>query len=176
MQDPKLLDHLDALFRYAVTLSHDRTTAEDLVQETYLRALPAVRKLKTNSNVKSWLFTILRNLWLNHLRRRRVTLPADDFGESPELAQPPEQGPFALHVSGIEREQVREAIARLPVHFREVILLREFEALSYEDIARVLNVPAGTVMSRLARARGQLRASLSSNDLFSRESSRAGVE
>jgi RNA polymerase sigma-70 factor (ECF subfamily) len=169
MQDPKLITFLDGLFRYAITLSHDRTTAEDLVQETYLRALPAVRKLKPNSNVKSWLFTILRNIWLNQLRGRRVTQSTDDAqGENYEPQQPIEQGPHQSYVSAMEQQRVRDAIAQLPVHFREIILLREFEELPYEDIAGVLNCPIGTVMSRLARARVQLREMLSGSERFSR--------
>jgi len=166
MRDLKLLDYLDGLFRYAVTLSHDRSAAEDLVQETYLRALPSIPKLKTNSNVKSWLFTILRNIWLNQLRQHRDH-PTDDFeGDSTEPGLQAEQSPYDSHVGEVERQHVREAVAQLPVHFREVITLREFEELSYEEIARVLNCPIGTVMSRLARARALLRDILSQSTLF----------
>lgn len=166
MRDLKLLDYLDGLFRYAVTLSHDRSAAEELVQEAYLRALPAIPKLKTNSNVKSWLFTILRNIWLNQLRQRRAH-PTDDLERSStEPGLQIELSPYDAHVSEVERQHVREAIEHLPVHFREVITLREFEELSYGEIARVLNCPIGTVMSRLARARAQLRDILSRNAVF----------
>lgn len=152
-------EYLDGLYSYAVVLSRNRTEAEDLVQETCLRALRAMERLRPDSNIKSWLFTILRNIWLNQLRQSRaVSEPFDgDVGE--DHAKAPAytgQDPHAIYVSNIEREQVRQAIQQLPLEFREIILLREYEELSYEEIARLLDCPLGTVMSRLARARTRL--------------------
>jgi len=130
------------------------------VQETCLRALRAMERLRPDSNVKSWLFTILRNIWLNQLRQRKTApdntaLNSDEYGEN--RAVDSSKDPYATYVSDLEREQVRHAIEQLPLEFREIILLREYEELSYEEIAAMLQCPLGTVMSRLARARSKLR-------------------
>jgi RNA polymerase sigma-70 factor (ECF subfamily) len=153
-------EYLNGLYSYAVVLSRNRTEAEDLVQETCLRALRAMQRLRPDSNIKSWLFTILRNIWLNQLRQSRTAREVDDIdaGEySANVAVEPGKDPYAIYLSNIEREQVRHAIQELPLGFREIILLREYEELSYEEIASLLHCPLGTVMSRLARARSKLR-------------------
>jgi RNA polymerase sigma-70 factor (ECF subfamily) len=153
-------EHLDGLYGYALVISRDRTKAEDLVQETCARAIRAMGRLPEGSRVKSWLFTILRNIWLNQLRKERnapkvVELDADEGAA--DMAVETSEDPLASYINKVERERVRQAIQQLPVHLREIILLREYEELSYEEIASVLNRPAGTVMSRLARARSRLR-------------------
>src|SRR5467141_3490169 len=161
----QVLDEVfDGLYGYAMVLSRDRTEAEDLVQETCVRAVQAIESLRPDSNVKGWLFTILRNIWLNQLRRRRaapkiVELDVDE--STAELAVETSKDPHALYVSKVEREQVREAIQQLSEEFREIIVLREYGELSYQEIANVLGCPAGTVMSRLGRARSKLRSLLS---------------
>jgi RNA polymerase sigma-70 factor, ECF subfamily len=152
--------YLDGLYGYAVVLSRNSTVAEDLVQETCLRALRSIAQLRPNGNVKSWLFTILRNIWLNEVRRYRATPGMVEIdSEGSGVVEPVDTGkdPHEVYVSSMEREQVREAIQQLPVEFREIIILREYEELSYQEIAAVLNCPPGTVMSRLARARSKLR-------------------
>src|SRR5215470_6339677 len=153
-------EYLDGLYGYAMVLSRNRAEAEDLVQETCLRALRGMNSLRAEASAKSWLFTILRNIWLNQLRQRR-TVPemvelASDEGVSIEPADAA-QDPHAEYVTRMERDQVRIAIQKLPVESREVIILREYEGLSYQEIAAVLGCLAGTVMSRLARARSKLR-------------------
>jgi RNA polymerase sigma-70 factor (ECF subfamily) len=155
-----LREYLDGLFSYALVLSRNQAEAEDLVQETCLRALRAMERLRPDSNVKSWLFTILRNIWLNQMRQRRTApdiadLDSDENGEN--RAVDSSKDPHAAYVSHLESEQVRHAIEQLPLEFREIILLREYEELSYEEIAAMLQCPLGTVMSRLARARSKLR-------------------
>lgn len=123
-------------------------------RKTYVRAIPAVRSLPKDSNLKSWLFTILRNIWLNQLRRRRAAPGIIDVDLDERCANVAEasKDPYALYMSKVEREQVREAIQQLPIEFREVIILREYEELSYQEIATLLECPPGTVMSRLSRA------------------------
>jgi RNA polymerase sigma-70 factor, ECF subfamily len=157
------IEHIDGLYGYAVVLTRNRTEAEDLVQETYVRALAAKHRLREDSNIKGWLFTILRNLWLNELRRRRSAphlIDIDDNdGEGFELAGN-QKDSHEILVSGEDVQRVRSAIAELPVEYREIILLREFEDLSYQEIANVLDRPIGTVMSRLGRARAKLRIAL----------------
>ena len=157
------IEYLDGLYGYALVLTRNHAEAEDLVQETYLRALAALERLRAGSNMKGWLFTILRNIWLNQLRKQR---------NSPQVIELEVEGGVAVsilessknshdhYVSQKETEQVRAAIQKLPKDSREIILLREYEDLSYQEIARVLECPVGTVMSRLARARAKLRTLL----------------
>jgi RNA polymerase sigma factor (sigma-70 family) len=127
----QVLDEVfDGLYGYAMVLSRDRTEAEDLVQETCVRAVQAIESLRPGSNVKSWLFTILRNIWLNRLRQRRaapkiVELDVDE--STAELAVEASKDPHALYVSKVEREQVREEIQQLSEEFREIIVLRGME-------------------------------------------------
>jgi len=158
------IEYLDGLYSYALVLTRNHAEAEDLVQETYVRALKAMGKLRADSNIKSWLFTILRNAWFNQLRKwrngpRMVDLEVDN-GTANSIIEPSKNS-HDLYVSKMETEQVRAAIQELPADFREIILLREYEDLSYQEIASVLNCPIGTVMSRLGRARAKLRPLLS---------------
>jgi len=159
------IEHIDGLYGYALVLTQNRTDAEDLVQETYVRAIRAMGRLRHDSNVKGWLFTILRNTWLNELRQRRKAPEVVDFEvdeRTSNLVDESMKSPHDVYVRKLERRHVREAIQRLPEEAREVILLREWEELSYQEIAVVLDCPVGTVMSRLARARSKLRGLLSS--------------
>ena len=159
------IEHIDGLYGYALVLTQNRTDAEDLVQETYVRAIRAMGRLRDDSNVKGWLFTILRNIWLNELRQRRkapesVDVETDERTSS--LADESTESPHDIYVAKLERRHVRTAIQQLPEEAREVILLREWQGMSYQEIATVLDCPVGTVMSRLARARSKLRDLLSS--------------
>jgi RNA polymerase sigma-70 factor (ECF subfamily) len=155
-----LLENIDGLYSYALTLTRNHAEAEDLVQETYLRAIQAMGRLRANSNMKGWLFTILRNAWFNQLRKWRngpsmIGIEVEDR-VADSIAEPSKDS-HDLYVSKLEAEQVRAAIQELPLDFREIILLREYEELSYQEIASVLDCPVGTVMSRLGRARAKLR-------------------
>jgi RNA polymerase sigma-70 factor, ECF subfamily len=154
------IEHIDGLYGYALVLAKNRTDAEDLVQETYLRAIRAMGRLRDDSNVKGWLFTILRNIWLNEVRQRRKapeTVDVETDERTSVLVDENADSPHDLYVGNLERHHVRKAIQQLPEEAREVILLREWEGLSYQEIATVLDCPVGTVMSRLARARSKLR-------------------
>jgi RNA polymerase sigma-70 factor (ECF subfamily) len=122
-------------------------------------------RLRDDSNVKGWLFTILRNIWLNEVRQRRrapesVDVEADV--RTSNLIDESAKSPHDIYVANLERHHVREAVQQLPEEAREIILLREWEELSYQEIATVLDCPVGTVMSRLARARSKLKDLLSS--------------
>lgn len=157
-------EYLDGLYGYALVLSRNSAEAEDLVQETCLRALRGMSGLRAEGSLKSWLFTILRNIWLNQLRHRRTVpemVELDSDGRDQDEPADAAQDPHTDYVSQVEREQVRAAIQQLPVEFREIIILREYEELSYQEIAALLKCPSGTVMSRLARARSRLRDLLS---------------
>jgi RNA polymerase sigma-70 factor, ECF subfamily len=158
------IEHLDGLYGYAMALTRNHARAEDLVQETYVRAIPAMGRLRARSDVKGWLFTILRNIWLNELRKSRNGPPLVeiDIGNSvADRVAEPSKNSHDLYVRKMENEQVRAAIHKLSEEFREIILLREYEELSYHEIASILGCPVGTVMSRLGRARAKLRALLS---------------
>src|SRR5882757_4950350 len=157
------VEYLDGLYSYALVLTRNHADAENLVQETYVRALPAMGKLRAASNTKGWLFTILRNVWLNQLRKWRngpqmIEIEVGD-GVSNSIVEPSKNS-HELYVSKMETEQVRAAIQELPIQFREIIMLREYEELSYQEIANILDCPVGTVMSRLVRARAKLRTLL----------------
>jgi RNA polymerase sigma-70 factor (ECF subfamily) len=148
--DPAGIEHIDALYDYAMVLTRYRSEAEDLVQETYVRAIKAMVNLRDDSNVKSWLFTIPRNIWLNQLRQRRATpevVEIDVDESTANYAVELSKGPYALYVRSHERQQVRNPIQQLSVDFRE--------------FATLLNCTAGTVMSRLGRARAKLHTLLS---------------
>ena len=153
------IECIDGLYGYAMALTRNHAQAEDLVQETYVRAMQAMERLRAGSNIKGWLFTILKNIWLNQLRKRRNGPQMIEIEAWDDVVEPSKDS-HDLYVSKMEAEQVRAAIRELPVEFREIILLREYEDLSYQEIANLLGCPVGTVMSRLGRARAKLRTLL----------------
>jgi RNA polymerase sigma-70 factor, ECF subfamily len=159
-----LLEHLNGLYGYAMTLTGNPTDSEDLVQETYLRALRAGDKLRQHSNVKRWLFTILRNLWLNQLRCVRNNPRLEEFDEQTETIGSVDAehliSPLDSYLAKRKRGDIKRAIESLPQIYREAVVLRDVEGLNYRKIAQVLRCPDGTVMSRLGRARGRLRVAL----------------
>ena len=162
--DTPLSFYMDGLYGYAMVLTGDATAAADLVQETYVRATEPMGPLREDSNVKACLFTILRNIALKQARQQPTSprLPELDADENTaDLVIETAKDLHALSVSTVEVKQVREAIMRLPLKFREVILLREYGELSYQEIATLLDCPLGTVMSRQTRARSKLRTLLS---------------
>lgn len=158
------LEHLDALYGFAMALTRNQTEAEDLVQETYLRAVRAFGRLMPDNNLKSWLFAIMRNAWLNQLRHTRggprfVELDAEEDDRAQWFDQIAND-PHEIYIRKLEREEVRAAIESLSRRHREIVVLRDIEGFSYRQIASILGCPAGTVMSRLGRARENLRRSL----------------
>ena len=155
------LEHIDSLYGYALALTHNMTEAEDLVQDTYLRAASAAHRPDINSNFKSWLFVIMRNAWLNEVRHKNSGPKFVDLDTSPPPVDQLQETPHVVYLRKLEREQVQRAIESLPDAYREIIVLRDIEGFTYQEIATVLDCPAGTVMSRLGRARGKLRKSLS---------------
>ena len=157
------LPHLDAVYTLARYLLREPADAEDAVQECYLRALRHFDTFR-GDDIKPWLLAILRNVChVEFKRRSRVVLyDVNAEAESPEGAIPMwqkvQESPETEMEQKSEARTMQELVAALPEAFREVILLREVEDLSYRQISEVLNVPVGTVMSRLARARATLRA------------------
>jgi len=147
-----LIDLIPRLRRYARALVGDRATADDLVQDTLERAWSKLHLYRQGTDLRAWLFTVMHNVHVNRVRASRPTDPLED--EMPELAQRATQGD-SLVVRDLER-----GIAALPLAQREVLLLVALEDLSYDETARALGIPIGTVMSRLARAREKLRVLL----------------
>jgi RNA polymerase sigma-70 factor (ECF subfamily) len=148
-----VLPHLDAAFNYARWLTKNHEEAEDVVQEACVRAMRFFSSLR-HDNARAWLFTIVRNTWYGRVTRRKEVLAADDTQqrEQPDDGLDPEEQLMQQHTVAL----VRDALEQLPADFREVIVLREIEGLSYKEIADVVHVPIGTVMSRLARGRERL--------------------
>jgi RNA polymerase sigma-70 factor (ECF subfamily) len=156
----ELIEHMDKLYSYAMVLTQNPSEAEDLVQETYVRAIKAVGRLPPGSSIRNWLITILRNTWFTELRRKRaspVTIVADLDQVVEDATVETGEDPYNIYVTRVTQERVRAAIHQLPGTFREIILLREYEELTYQEIAKFVNCPIGTVMSRMARARFKLR-------------------
>jgi len=146
---------LDGLYRFALALARDRGAAEDLVQETYARALAARHKAAPGESMRSWMFVILHNAWRNERRRRRPQAEPEEVERLP--AREDLVATLEWRTAG---ERLHHAIQSLPAPFRQVLALRYVEELSYKEMADVLDCPAGTVMSRLARARVLLRETL----------------
>jgi len=154
-----VLPHLDAAHNLARWLVRNETDAEDLVQEAYLRAWKGFAGFRT-ANGRGWLLTIVRNTCYTWLRENWRQEPAVEFNEDlhSEDAEMPEPERRLPESSG--RQTLERALQDLPAEFREAIVLREFEGLSYKEIGDITGVPIGTVMSRLARARARLQLCL----------------
>lgn len=150
-----LLLHLDAAYNFARWLTRDERDAEDVVQEAYMRALKHFGTFK-GGDARPWLLKIVRNTFYTWIRRNRLSDAMTPFDEEEDIHVSDAPSPEMLLVKEAEQRLVRSALRQLPTQFREVILLREFEELSYQQIADTVEIPVGTVMSRLARARGRL--------------------
>jgi len=157
------LVHLDSLYRSALRLTQNRAEAEDLVQETCFRAFRNFHRFDPGTNCRAWLFTIMRNTFLNRLRHAGRELPD---GDSAEWEAPSEAGHvLASAIESPEEEffqtllhgDVDRALRALPLAFRETVILADLEGLRYKEVAKVLGCPIGTVMSRLSRGRHLLR-------------------
>jgi RNA polymerase sigma-70 factor (ECF subfamily) len=148
------------LHRLAYAWCHDAALADDLVQDTLAKALTRSDQLRDEQALESWLFSILNNCWRDHLRARRDFV---DVSELDEAIYSEEPGPEQRYASSQAVQRVRRAIARLPIGQRQVITLVDIEECGYADVARILDVPVGTIMSRLSRARQALKQHLSTD-------------
>jgi RNA polymerase sigma-70 factor (ECF subfamily) len=157
------MPHLDAAFRLARWLTGNTADAEDVVQDAYLRAFRYMDTFR-GDNFRVWLLTIVRNSFLDWLKDTRAgqmlfqPAPADlDWTD-------PNPSPEAMLLERVDSETLGALVAQLPAEYREILILREIEDLSYKDIATVTGIPAGTVMSRLSRARLALRKAWMNNE------------
>jgi RNA polymerase sigma-70 factor (ECF subfamily) len=153
----------DQLYNFARWLTQDTTEAEDLVQETYAKALRGFSSFQLGTNFRAWMYRILRNSFLSSRTGLKTTVAIDE--ETDENLLPAENAtPESILIAQANRQAVQQALADLPVPFREILLLCEVEEMSYQEISETLAIPIGTVMSRLSRARKALRGQLSKND------------
>jgi RNA polymerase sigma-70 factor (ECF subfamily) len=146
----------DQLYNFARWLAQDTAEAEDLVQETYAKALRGFASFQLGTNFRAWMYRILRNSFLSSRTGLKRTIALEE--EDEEKLLPPETNtPESSLIGQEDREAVQQALAELSVPFREILLLCEVEEMSYQEISETLMIPIGTVMSRLSRARKNLR-------------------
>ena len=153
----------DQLYNFAHWLTHDRAEAEDLVQETYTKALRGFSSFQQGTNFRAWMYRILRNTFLSSRTglQATATMQLDLEADSAPLPATIENTtPESILIERSNHHLLQSALDDLPVHFREVLLLCEVEEMSYNEISEALTVPIGTVMSRLSRARAALRTSV----------------
>ena len=161
-----VLPHLDAAYNLARWLTRNDHDAEDVVQEAFVRAMRYFAKLK-GSEARPWLLAIVRNTCYTWLEKNRPgdLVPMEDAGVEAHMqtlgnVSPFDGNPEVIVLQSANRKLVNQALEELPVAFREVIVMREIEDLSYKDIAAIAGIPAGTVMSRLSRGREMLRRAI----------------
>jgi RNA polymerase sigma-70 factor, ECF subfamily len=152
----------DQLYNFAHWLTRNREEAEDLVQETYAKALRGFSSFQQGTNFRAWMYRILRNTFLTSRTGLQATmtvpLETEEEGNPPAALAADAQTPEAILIDRSNQALLQDALEELPVHFREILLLNEVEEMSYQEIAETLAIPMGTVMSRLSRARAALRA------------------
>lgn len=150
----------DSLYNFARWLARDARDAEDLVQETYLKALRGFGSFQAGTNFRAWMFRILKNTFLSSRSRLEYRLTeaidAEECGPEPIENETPE----TILVCRSDSQSIQQAIDNLPAHSREVLILCDVEEMSYQEMAEILAIPVGTVMSRLSRARKAVRESL----------------
>jgi RNA polymerase sigma-70 factor (ECF subfamily) len=147
----------DQLYNFAQWLTQDRTEAEDLVQETYAKALRGFGSFQAGTNFRAWMYRILRNTFLTSRSGLKASASvALDAEDAPELSAGPET-PETILLGRAQEKMLQSAMEELSLPFREILLLCEVEEMSYQEIAEALSIPPGTVMSRLSRARRALR-------------------
>jgi len=151
----------DQIYNFAHWLTQNREEAEDLVQETYAKALKGFSSFQPGTNFRAWMYRILRNTFLTSRTGLRAapTVPLDSDEGQLELAVE-DENPETILMQSFASAMMQKAIDDLPVHYREILLLCEVEEMSYQEIAETLSIPIGTVMSRLSRARKALRDGL----------------
>jgi RNA polymerase sigma-70 factor, ECF subfamily len=165
--EQEAIAQVDALYRTALRMTRSPSDAEDLVQETYLRAFRSLHQFTEGTNLRAWLFRIMTNTYINDYRKRQrrpTNTSLDDIEDFylydhlvDAVAQPPSDSPEDEVLERLTTANITDAIDDLPEEFRQVVTLADVEGFSYREIADVLQIPVGTVMSRLFRARRRLR-------------------
>lgn len=163
----EILKHADGLKRFAVSLCHNEHNAEDLVSETVLKAYENFQRLKDHSKLKSWLYKILYNQFVSvhrkHSRMKEVNIIGtgdDSFSLFEKLSVTGTEDPEKLFLQKLTALSIQTAIEELPLIFKQALVLSDMEQFSYQEISKIMEIPVGTVKSRIARARKQLERSL----------------
>lgn len=155
--ESEAMQHINDLFRTAMRLTRNQTDADDLVQETYMQAWRSFERYELGTNCRAWLYKILFNKF-DHYRRKKYT-QSKYFSEADELVFELSPSSQAVPENLTDREVIA-ALEKLPEHYRSVVLLADLQEFDYKEVAQILEIPIGTVMSRLSRARTQLKRSL----------------
>jgi RNA polymerase sigma-70 factor (ECF subfamily) len=168
--EAEAISYVDALYRTGLRMTRNPADAEDLVQETYLRAFRSLHQFRVGTNLRAWLFRILTNAYINEYRKRSRRPINNSLDEIEDFylydhlidsgIQPSDERPEDIVLSRLTDDDVVEALELLSEDFRQVVLLADVEGFSYREIAEILDIPVGTVMSRLFRARRKLQQSL----------------
>ena len=146
-----------ALYNMAHWLTRDRGEAEDLVQETYAKALKGFASFQSGTNFRAWIYRILRNTFLTSRAGLKMSVPVDEEEDSQSYTPVTTETPESLLLARADHAAIEQALSQLPSHYREIILLSDVEEMSYREISEALMIPLGTVMSRLSRARKAMR-------------------
>jgi len=144
------------LYNFACWLTQDRSAAEDLVQETFMKALKGFSSFRQGSNFRAWIYRILRNTFLTSQAGLKADVSLDE-DDAAGLEPATDETPESILLARVESETLQAALKELPVHYREIVLLCDLEEMSYQEISLSIGVPIGTVMSRLSRGRGAMR-------------------
>ncbi len=159
--------HIDALYNFAYYLSSDHEDANDLVQETYLKAYRFIESYTEGTNAKAWLFKILKNAFINQYRKRSKRPNKVEYEEAPIYTKGEEHNQYIGYIDlrkdmfqDLIGDEVTAALNQLPVDFKTIVLLCDVEGFTYEEIAKIVDIPIGTVRSRLHRARNMLKDQL----------------
>ena len=161
---------MDQLYSHALRLTKNSSDAEDLVQETYLKGYRAFSSFKEGTNLRAWLFRILTNSFINNYRKKQRGFEEEDFDEIDDMYLHRRLGSIQNNTLGMSAEdmlferltedEIKDAVEALPTQYREVVLLADVQGFSYKEIAEILEIPNGTVMSRLHRGRTKLQKAL----------------
>jgi RNA polymerase sigma-70 factor, ECF subfamily len=151
------MPHFAKLYNFAHWLTQDRAAAEDLVQETYMKALRGFSSFQQGTNFRAWMYKILRNTFLTSKAGLKASVSLDSDGDDKPAEPAVTETPESVLLARVELETIQNALENLPVKFREIILLCDLEEMSYQEIGQTLGIPIGTVMSRLSRARKAMR-------------------
>lgn len=165
--EKELLPHADALYNFAYHLTYRDADADDLVQETFMKAYRSIDSYHQGTNAKAWLFKILKNAFINEYRRKSKLPETVNYEDYLAVEDNDDDGPSGVPIdiredvfAGMMGDEVSGALNALPDEFRTVILLCDMEGFSYEEIAKIVDIPIGTVRSRLHRARNMLKEKL----------------
>jgi len=157
------MPHADALYNFAYQLSYNDDDANDLVQETYMKAFRFIDSYQEGTNSKAWLFKILKNIFINEYRRKKREPEKIDYDDVITFSDEDDDNSAAYFdlredlFDNMMGDEITNALNKLPIEFKTVILLCDIEGFSYEEIAKIIDIPIGTVRSRLHRARNMLK-------------------